>query len=80
MNFKEVWFKVREPLLKALIEGLRLAVIGVLPFILEWVGGIEIPVEIKGLIIVGIRTLDKYLHNFGKENEVDWMIKGLLRF
>jgi len=77
---KEWWFKVREPLLKALLEALRLLVIAMIPLLLNYIEGVDIPVEVQGLIILGIRALDKYLHDFGKENKIDWMVKGITRF
>ncbi|RLF63667.1 MAG: hypothetical protein DRN30_06305 [Thermoplasmata archaeon] len=77
---KEWWFKVRYPLIKAGLEALRLLVIALIPLALNYIKGDDIPIEIQGLIILVIRALDKYLHDFGKENKIDWMIRGITRF
>jgi len=60
---------------ETLLEGVRLFIFAILGYIIA--GG-----EINSTIIwsISLRVIDKLLHKYGKEEEVDWMITGLTRF
>jgi len=60
---------------ETLLEGVRLFIFAILGYIIA--GG-----EINSTIIwsISLRVIDKLLHKYGKEEEVDWMVTGLTRF
>jgi hypothetical protein len=74
------WEQTREPLIKAVLEALRLLVLAIIPVGINFIEGVEISPEIQALILMGLKALDKYMHDFGKNNEIEWLIKGLTRF
>lgn len=60
---------------EGLLEGLRLFIFAIMGYLIS--GG-----EINSTIIwsISLRVIDKLLHKYGKEEEVDWMKTGLTRF
>lgn len=83
----------KTPLIEALKEGARvvfLALIsyllteGVAALILDAIVGTKIDpmmkAQITGLLVIGLRALDKYLHEIGKDSGNDKLAGGLTRF
>jgi hypothetical protein len=58
-----------------LLEGVRLFIFAIVGYLIS--GG-----EINSTILwsISLKIIDKLLHKYGKEEEVDWMITGLTRF
>ena len=71
-----------EALKKAAIEALRVAVLAVIPIVIDGLSNGMIDLRLVGIsaLIALLRFVDKYLHNLGKEQENDILIKGLTRF
>ncbi len=83
----------RKSLLKALKEGGRLLSLTVISYILtegmlqlfiEGFLGTQVDVvskaQIVGLLTTSLRTLDKYMHELGKEENNPYLIRGLTQF
>lgn len=66
------------PILKAIKEPLRLLILALLPFALAYFEVIDTNLAIS--ITVGLRFLDKALHEVGKESGNESVAKGLVRF
>lgn len=77
----KVWWEAnKKALLDASLDVLRLIVLAVIPFLVDRIAGLNLPVEVIVAITVGLKWLDKFLHKFGKENDVEELVKGLTRF
>jgi len=67
---------------KAVLDGLRVMVLSIIPILGDFLASGEFNWNI--ILIAAalsiLKSLDKYLHEFGKENEDDLLIKGLTRF
>lgn len=67
---------------KAVLDGLRVMVLSIIPILGDFLASGEFNWNI--ILIAAalsiLKSLDKYLHEFGKENEDDILIKGLVRF
>ena len=70
------------PLLEALKEGMRVIVLSLIPVVLVQLEQGSLNVEALLLVgaIAGLRFLDKWLHELGKEKEDSKLIKGLTQF
>lgn len=77
---KEWWGKNKEALLSASADLLRLMVLAVIPYAIDRVAGLDLPIEVLVAIIVSLKWLDKFLHKYGKENDVEELVKGITRF
>lgn len=66
------------PLWEACKEPLRLLVLAVIPFALAYLT--ELPYEWAGVVTVILRFVDKYLHERGKAEGDEDLVKGLTRF
>ena len=70
------------PLLEALKEGMRVIVLSLIPVVLVQLE--QGSLNVKSLLLVGaiagLRFLDKWLHELGKEKEDSKLIKGLTQF
>jgi hypothetical protein len=67
-----------KPIIEAVKEPLRLLVLALIPFALAYVEVID--TNLAFAITVGLRYLDKQLHESGKENGNESMAKGIVRF
>lgn len=67
-----------QALFEAIKEPLRLLVLALLPFTIVYLNGLSYEWVAIGVLI--LRGIDKFLHELGKENESDNLIKGLTRF
>jgi hypothetical protein len=77
----KVWWEAnKKALLDASLDVLRLIVLAVIPFLVDRIAGLNLPIEVIVAITVGLKWLDKFLHKFGKENDVEELVKGLTRF
>ncbi len=77
---KEWLEKNKKPILDASADLLRLMVLAVIPYAIDRVAGLDLPIEVLVAITVSLKWLDKFLHKYGKENDVEELIKGLTRF
>lgn len=77
---KEWWERNKKPILDASADLLRLVVLAVIPYAIDRVAGLDLPIEVLVAITVSLKWLDKFLHKYGKENDVEELIKGLTRF
>jgi len=77
---KEWWEANKKPIADASMDLLRLVVLAVIPYAIDRVAGLNLPIEVLVAITVGLKWLDKFLHKYGKENEVEELVKGLTRF
>ena len=77
---QEWWTANKKALLDASLDVLRLIVLAVIPFLIDRIAGLNLPIEVIVAITVGLKWLDKFLHKFGKENDVEELVKGLTRF
>ena len=77
---QEWWTANKKALLDASLDVLRLIVLAVIPFLIDRIAGLNLPIEAIVAITVGLKWLDKFLHKFGKENDVEELVKGLTRF
>jgi hypothetical protein len=77
---KDFWEKNKKPIIDATLEVLRLVILAVIPYLIDRVSGLNLPVEVLVAITVTLKWLDKYLHKYGKENEIEELVKGLTRF
>lgn len=68
----------KEALWEAIKEPLRLMVIAIIPLLLSYFG--TLPYEWAGVLILALRFLDKVLHEIGKENKDEALVKGLTGF
>lgn len=70
------------PLLEALKEGLRVIVLSLIPVVLIQLEQGSLNLKSIGLVgvISGLRFLDKWLHELGKEKEDNKLMKGLTGF
>lgn len=77
----KVWWEAnKKALLDASLDVLRLIVLAVIPFLIDRIAGLNLPIEVIVAITVGLKWLDKFLHKFGKTNDVEELVKGLTRF
>lgn len=77
---KEWWERNKKPILDASADLLRLVVLAVIPYAIDRVAGLDLPMEVLVAITVSLKWLDKFLHKYGKENDVEELVKGLTRF
>lgn len=77
---KEWWETNKKPILDASADLLRLMVLAVIPYAIDRIAGLDLPIEVLVAITVGLKWLDKFLHKYGKENDVEELVKGLTRF
>lgn len=77
---KEWWERNKKPILDASADLLRLVILAVIPYAIDRVAGLDLPIEVLVAITVSLKWLDKFLHKYGKENDVEELIKGLTRF
>ena len=70
------------PLLEAIKEGFRIVVLSVIPVLLLQLEQDSINPKALALVgvIAGLRFIDKWLHEVGKENDNLDLKKGLTRF
>ena len=80
ITIKQWWEKNQDAILKAGLEALRLMVLAAIPFLLDRIPGLDIPLEIQASLVVLLKFVDKYLHTKGKEENNDLLKKGLTRF
>lgn len=57
------------------LEFLRFLVLGIVAHLAS--GG-ELTITL--IYTISLRIIDKLLHKYGKEEDVDWLIKGITRF
>lgn len=67
--------KIPKYLIDAFAEGIRLLVLGVIAY---YISNQKLDWTIVTTIL--FRVADKMLHKYGKEENIDWLIKGLVRF
>jgi len=67
--------KIPKYLIDAFAEGIRLLVLGVVAY---YISNQNLDWTIITTIL--FRVADKMLHKYGKEENIDWLIKGLVRF
>lgn len=67
---KALWEAVKEPL--------RLLVLGVISYLIVYVG--ELNMEWGAVALVVLRFLDKYLHELGKTVKSDRLTRGITQF
>ncbi len=77
---KEWWERNKKPIFDASADLLRLVVLAVIPYAIDRVAGLDLPIEVLVAITVSLKWLDKFLHKYGKENDVEELVKGLTRF
>ena len=83
----------KQSLFEAIKEGGRLLLLalvsylltaGVIDAVIVYFGGAQLDattkVQLVGLITTGLRALDKYLHELGKENDNQTLLRGLTQF
>lgn len=78
--FQLLWEANKKPIIDATLEILRLIVLAVIPYLIDRVAGLDLPVEVLVAVTVTLKWLDKYLHRYGKENDVKELVKGVTRF
>lgn len=73
---------IPKPLLEALKELLRVVLIALIPVIILQIQDAQIDAEalVVVAVIAGLRFVDKFLHEIGKERNSEKLIKGLTRF
>lgn len=64
--------------LEAIKEPLRLLVLAIIPFAIAYFGSLSY--EWAGIILIGLRFLDKYLHELGKATDNSRLLSGLTKF
>lgn len=77
---KEWWEANKKPIVDASMDLLRLVVLAVIPYAIDRVAGLNLPMEVIVTITITLKWLDKYLHKYGKENDVEELVKGITRF
>jgi len=77
---KEWWDKNKGAITSATLDLLRLVLLAVIPYAIDRFTALSIPIELQVAIVVSLKWLDKYLHKYGKENEVEELVKGITRF
>jgi hypothetical protein len=77
---KELWEANKKAIKDASLDLLRLVVLALIPLLIDRVAGLDLPVEVIVAITISLKWLDKYLHKYGKENDVEELIKGITRF
>jgi len=77
---KQWWEANKKPIIDATLDLLRLVVLAIIPYLIDRVAGLNLPVEVMVAITVSLKWLDKYLHKYGKENDVEELVKGITRF
>ena len=70
MNKEVLWEAIKEPL--------RLMVLAVIPLLITYLAGLS--QEWAFAAVVVLRFIDKYMHELGKEKEMEQLSKGLTRF
>ena len=70
MSWEILWSAVKEPL--------RLLVLAIIPTLLTYFGAIDAQWALVLLLV--LRFIDKYLHEYGKNKGYEDLIKGLTRF
>jgi hypothetical protein len=66
----KIWEAIKDPL--------RLLVLAIIPFGLDYLGVINTQWAIIATLV--LKAIDKYLHRVGEENGDDVLSKGLTRF
>jgi len=76
----------QNPYKEALLAGLRIVVIAIIPVTVSILTGLQegesIDWRIAGLalLITALKALDEYIHTVGKNEKSDSLMKGLVRF
>lgn len=70
MDRKVLWEATKEPL--------RLLVLAVIPFIIAYTQ--ELPYEWAAIATLILKGVDKFLHELGKAEKQDSLVRGLTRF
>lgn len=73
---------VKQPLIDATAELLRVMVLAVIPVLITSLEKQEIDWRVIGIValIAGLRWIDKFIHKFGEANENKVLEAGLTRF
>lgn len=73
---------MKESLKKAILEFLRVIVLAAIPVLISQLeaGKIDWRAILVIIAIAGLRFVDKYLHELGKETGDEKLLKGLTRF
>lgn len=92
-TLRDYFNKFPEPIQSAIKEGMRVTGLGVVSylltegaatFVVDAVFGVHVDPSTKliiaGAITTGLKTVDKWLHEAGKENNNKSMAKGITRF
>lgn len=78
--FKNWWATNKKAIADASLDVLRLVVLAVIPYVIDRIAGLNLPIEVIVGVTVGLKWLDKYLHKYGKENDVESLVTGITRF
>ena len=75
--------RIPEPIRKAILEALRLAIFTGVAFLVAF--GIDYVASVPEtqttiVLTLILRFVDKYLHEYGKENDLERVQKGLTQF
>jgi len=73
---------VKQPLIDALMELLRVMVLATIPVLITSLENQSIDWRVVGVValIAGLRFIDKFLHKYGEANENKLLEAGLTRF
>ena len=77
---KELWKKNKQAIIDGLLEVGRLAVLAIIPILIDRFTGQEMSLELQAGILVALRFLDKVLHSVGKRENNELLLKGITRF
>lgn len=74
--------QIKQPLIDATAELLRVMVLAVIPVLITSLEKQEIDWRVIGVValIAGLRWIDKFLHKFGEANDKKVLEAGLTRF
>lgn len=74
--------EVKQPLIDATAELLRVMVLAVIPVLISSLESQSVDWRVIGVValIAGLRWIDKFLHKFGEANENKVLEAGLTRF
>lgn len=74
--------EVKQPLIDATAELLRVMVLAVIPVLITSLEKNEIDWRVIGVValVAGLRWVDKFLHKYGEANENKVLEAGLTRF
>ena len=70
MDKKALWEALKEPL--------RLVVLAIIPFGIVYAQGLDYQYALYAVIV--LRFIDKWLHEIGKAQKKEALVKGLTRF